>query len=340
MKVNVRLPVIVNMKLYMKLYTLAFLWVLLLLVPSVSFGQQVGVDQKVSAALALAKNPTLNYDSSEVYSLCEKYGAGILPYFRQHISDKNLFVRLAVEEAAAKFSNSTAKEMLLQLVRDQETSVMEYALRDFVRVFPTTALSHEDAKTLNDGLLIQAKKGNASSVSLLLLANFSQPPKTIALLNSLHTTGSDTMGLEGALPVEKNIILDVTLTQLGDKAAGERIAAIIHGGPPASITDVIVTIPSMADAHLLLQATELLKDTRLSLRTRGGAGYGGPGTPVVSLPYKRICDLALDEFAKRKPSGVSLDTSVENRRPFTQEELDKSGEELRAFYGKQIERGG
>ncbi len=279
-------------------------------------------------------------DLSAVDGLCKDYGESILPYFRPYITHKDDDVRFAVEDAAASFSGPQAKEMLLQLVLDQEINVAEYALRDFVRLFPPAALSEVDGKSLNDGLLIRAKRGDASSQSLLLLAYFPQTPKTVALLNSLHTIGSDTMGLQGALPVELNIILDVTLTQLGDKAAAERIAAMIHGGTPESVTDVIVTIPQMADAHLLLQATELLKDTRLSPRTRGGAGYGGPGTPIGTLTYRRVCDLALDEFAKRKPSGISLDTSVENRRPFTQEELDKSYDELRDFYGKQIERGG
>ena len=329
MKVRVRLPVIVNMK----LYTLALLWVLLI-VPSVSFGQQAGADQKVSAALAVAKKN----DLSAVYSLCESYGVGILPHFRRHIMDVDPDVRLGVETAAAQFNSPLAKEMLVQLVRDPEVNISGNALGNYVRLFPPADLSDVDSKSLNDALLMLAHRGGVSSESLLLLAYFPQTPKTVALLNSQHTKGSNAMDLEGALPVEKNIVLDVTLTQLGDKAAGERIAAIIHSGPPASITDVIVTIPYMADAHLLLQATELLKDTRLSLRTRGGAGYGGPGTPVVSLPYKRICDLALDEFAKRKPSGVSLDTSVENRRPFTQEELDKSYDELRAFYKAQADR--
>jgi len=146
------------------------------------------------------------------------------------------------------------------------------------------------------------------------------------------------VGLEDSLPVEQNTILDVTLTQLGDKAAGERIAALLHGGPVASLTDVIVTIPYMADAHLLLQATELLKDTRPTTRTRGGQGSGGPGTVFPPMTYQRVCDLTLTEFAERKPSGVSLDTSVESRRPFTQEELDKSESELRAFYKAQADR--
>jgi len=330
MKVNVRLPVIVDMK----LYTLALLWVLLLIVPTAASAQDAGVDQKVSAALALAKKN----DLSAVYSLCESYGAGILPHFRRHIMDVDPDIRLAVETAAAQFNSPLAKEILLQLVRDPEVNVSENALGNYVRLFPPAGLDEVDGKSLNDALLALTRRGGASSQSLLLLAYFPQTPKTVALLNSLHTKGSNTMDLEGAYPAERNTLLDVTLTQLGDKAAGERIAALLRGGPVASLTDVIVTIPYMADAHLLLQATELLKDTRLTSRTRGGAGYGGPGTPLVSLPYKRVCDLALDEFAKRKPSGVSLDTSVENRRPFTQEELDKSYDELRAFYKTQAER--
>ena len=320
----------------MKAYTLALFLGLTLLVPAASFAQEASVDQQVIFALAAVKKNSL----TEVYDLCKKYGESVLPHFRRYIADKDPDTRFAVETAAAHFSNPLAKEMLLQLVRDPEVYISEDALGSFLQTFPPAALSDVDGKSLNDGLLIRAKRGDASSQSLLALAYFPQTPQTIALLNRLHTKGSNKIGLSGALPVEQNIILDVTLTQLEDKAAGERIAAIIHGGTPASVTDVIVTIPQMADAHLLLQATELLKDTRLSPRTRGGAGYGGPGTPVVSLPYKRVCDLALDEFAKRKPSGISLDTSVEDHRPFTQEELDKSYEELRDFYGKKIERGG
>jgi len=157
----------------MKLCTLTAFWILLLLAPVAASAQDAVIDQKVSAALALAKKN----DQSAVYDLCKSYGERILPYFRHYITDKNDDVRWAVETAAAQFSSPQAKEMLVQLVRDQEATVADHALRSFVRLFPPAELSEVDGKRLNDGLLIRVKRGDASSRSLLLLLTFRRPPR-------------------------------------------------------------------------------------------------------------------------------------------------------------------
>lgn len=304
---------------------------LVLWVSGGAFGQRVDIDQRIAYALTLAQKN----DQSAVYSLCKENGPSILLHFQRYISDKNSDVRFAVETAAAQFSTPDSKAILLQLVRDNDTNVAEDALRTFMRLFPLKDLNISDSDTLNDGLVLRAKREEPSGLSLLLLAYHSQTPETIALLNRLREPkpgGPSKVEMINALPADRSTIADITLAQLNDKPASERIATIIHRGPVASNVDLISAIPYMTDSRLLLTATALLKDERITERVRGGMGFSGPGTAVPEVTYHRVCDLALIAFARRDPSVIPVDTSKGNQRPFTQRELNEGYNALHTYY--------
>jgi len=144
---------------------------------------------------------------------------------------------------------------------------------------------------------------------------------------------------------EHNITLDVTLAQIDDQDAQERLSKMLKSGSVDEVMIFLNIVKRIDRPFVLSEAAELLNDQRETHVQRGGIGEAGiparslihlcDDTPVPQHPkptYLRVCDRALYVLASKAKVDVGVELITYALRLFTNDELAAAYKILKAHF--------
>ena len=254
-------------------------------------------------------NKVKNGDTSEVSELI-KLDDDIVPDVAVYLQADSEDVRREAVSLLGVLGGEQACTAILTTLTDSSADIRQRSARILYRC-DHTVLMKNDATSMQLGKSI--KMGNTAAAAMLLLANFPDA-ESKAILVDMTKKDQKVKLLDWMPPVSSSLVASVSLTRMKSEVGKKYLIDSIKSGSINDLLFILNIMPDIDDMDVLQFLTKLLSDKREISQ----------GIPSGATPKRRLCDLAVNAFAKKLNLDYGFKLSQEKR--YTVAELRKATE--------------